>query len=270
MGTSAASRSMKGAQRKRLRFKHWVARIWLWCKWATAAGALAALVWGGHAAFMWARQADYFTAQTIEITGLVTLSRQDILYYLAIPAGATLFELDLARIGLRLERHPRIAQVAVKRQLPDTLRIVVQERTPRLVVAAGDQRVVVDGEGVVLRPFEAQDGELPQLMLTAPKALAAGMRLRLPSVQRALEVAQAYAASPVSALLRLASCTVDEAGAAQCRVEPDAFALRIGEGDVVSQLKRLPPVLRYLRQHEVAARTVDVSYRNRVVMMPES
>ena len=270
MGTSAASNSLKGAQRRRLRFKHWVARIWFWCKCSMAAAAIAVLVWGGHALLMWARQSDYFTARVIEITGLVTLSRQDILYYLAIPTNATLFELDLARMGLRLERHPRIARVTVRRQLPNTLRIVVEERTPRLVVAAGDQRVVVDREGVVLRPFEAPDGELPQLILTASRVLAAGMRLRLPSVLRALEVAQAYASSPVADLLRLASCAVDDAGVAQCRVEPDAFSLRIGEGDVAPQLKRLPPVLRYLRQHDLTARTVDVSYRKRVVMMPES
>jgi cell division protein FtsQ len=250
-------------------FKRLVIRVWFWSKCSMAAAVIAALVWGGYALVLLVRQNDYFLARTIEIMGQKTLSRQDILYYLAIPPGATLFELDLARMGSRLERHPLIERVTVRRQLPDTLHVVVQERVPSLVVVSGGQRLVVDREGVVLRPVAEQDGELPQLMLHEQKVLAPGMHLRLPSVQRSLDVVQAYTSSPIAGLLRLVSCTVDDSGASHWQVAPDAFVLRVGEGDVASQLKRLPPVLRYLRQHGLAARTVDVSYRKRVVIMPE-
>lgn len=266
----AASHTWGGAQRRRMWLKRLATRVWFWFKCSMAAAAIAAVVWGGYALVLLVRQTDYFLVRTIEITGQVTLSRQDILYYLAIPPHATLFELDLARMGLRLERHPLIERVTIRRQLPDTLHVAVQERVPRLAVVSGDQRVVVDREGVVLRPAAKQDGELPQLMLNEQKALAPGMRLRLPSVQRSLEVVQAYASLPMAGILRLVSCTVDDSGTSHWRVEPDAFVLRVGEGDVTSQLKRLPPVLRYLRQHGLAARTVDVSYRKRVVILPES
>lgn len=266
----AASNTLGGAQRKRMWLKRFATRVWFWSKCLMAAAVAAGLVWGSYAAVLWGRRTDYFSVQTIEITGHVTLSRQDMLYYLAIPPQATLFELDLARMGLRLERHPLIERVTVRRQLPDTLHVAVQERVPRVVVVSGGQRVVVDREGVVVRPVADQDSELPQLMLNGQKALAPGMRLRLPSVQRSLEVIHAYASSPMAGILRLVSCTVDDSGTSHWRVEPDAFVLRIGEGDVTSQLKRLPPVLRYLRQHDLAARTVDVSYRKRVVIIPES
>lgn len=266
----AASHTLGGAQRRRMWLKRFATRVWFWSKCSMAAAMMAVLVWGSYALVVWVRQTDYFSVQTIEIMGQVTLSRQDILYYLAIPPDATLFELDLARMGLRLERHPLIERVAIRRQLPDTLHVTVQERVPRLVVVSGDQRVAVDREGEVLRPVAEPDGELPQLVLNEQKALAPGMRLRLPSVQRALDVTQAYASSPMVGILRLTSGTVDASGASHWRVEPDTFVLRVGEGDVASQLKRLPPVLRYLRQHDLTARTVDVSYRKRVVIVPES
>jgi cell division protein FtsQ len=266
----AASNTLEGAQRRRMWLKRFATRLWFWSKCLMAAAMLAGLVWGSYALVLWVRQMDYFSVQTIEITGHVTLSRQDILYYLAVPQDATLFELDLARMGLRLERHPLIERVTVRRQLPTTLHVAVQERVPRLVVVAGDQRVVVDREGVGLRSVAEQDGELPQLILHKQKVLAPGMRLHLPSVQRSLDVIQAYASSPMAGILRLVSCTVDASGISHWRVEPDAFVLRIGKGDVASQLKRLPPVLRYLRQHDLAAWTVDVSYRKRVVITPKS
>ncbi|ETX01508.1 MAG: hypothetical protein ETSY1_07080 [Candidatus Entotheonella factor] len=266
----AAGNTLGGAQRRRMWLKRFATRVWFGSKCLVAAAVMAALVWGGYALVVGVRQTDYFAVRTIEITGHVTLSRQDMLYYLAIPPEATLFELDLARMGLRLERHPLIERGTVRRQLPDTLHVAVQERVPRLAVISGGQRVAVDREGVVLRSIAEQDRELPQLMLNDQKALAPGMRLRLRSVQRALDVVQAYGSSPIAGILRLVSCTVDTSGTSHWRVAPDAFVLRVGEGDVISQLKRLPPVLRYLRQHDLAARTVDVSYRKRVVIIPES
>jgi cell division septal protein FtsQ len=266
----AANHTLEGAQRKRMWCRRLVARLWLWCKRLTAVALMTALVWGSYALFILVRQTAYFSVRTIEITGHAALSRQDILYYLAIPEHATLFELDLARMGLRLERHPLIERVAVRRQLPDTLHVAVQERVPRLAVVVGDQRVAVDGEGVVLRPIATQDRDLPQLMLNEQRALAPGMRLRQQSVQRSLDVIQAHASSPMAGTLRLVSCTVDDSGTSHWRVAPDAFVLQVGEGDVASQLRRLPPVVRYLRQHDLAVRSVDVSYRKRVVVIPES
>ncbi len=266
----AASHTLGGAQRRRMWFKRFAAQVWFWAKCLVAVAALVSVIWGVYALAIIIRQTEYFAVRTIEMTGHTTLTQQEMLYYLAIPSDATLFELDLARMGLRLERHPLIERVAVRRQLPDTLHVTVQERVPRLTVVSGGQRVVVDREGVVLRPVAEQDGALPQLMLNEQKALAPGMRLRLTSVQRSLDVIQAYASSPIAGILRLVSCTVDQAGTSHWRVKPDAFVLRVGEGDVTSQFKRLPPVLRYLRQHDLAARTVDVSYRKRVVIVPES
>ncbi len=270
LSLAASSTTLGGAQRKRMWLKRLVTRVWFWFKCAMFGAVIAGLVWGGYALVLLVRQTDYFSVRTIEITGHVTLSREDMLYYLAIPEDATLFELDLARMGLRLERHPLIERVTVRRQLPDTLHVAVRKRVPRLAVISGGQRVAVDREGVVLRSITAQDGDLPHLILNEQKALAPGMRLRQKPVQRALEVVQVYASSPMAGMLRLVSCTVDDSGTSHWRVEPDAFVLQVGEGDVASQLNRLPPVLRYLRQHDLAARTVNVSYRKRVVIIPES
>ena len=117
-------------------------------------------------------------------------------------------------------------------------------------------------------------GDAPQLadvgrLASSSDREALQQARHLPAVQRSLDVVQAYAASPIAGILRLVSCTVDDSGVSNWQVAPDAFVLRVGEGDVTSQLKRLPPVLRYLRQHGLAARPVDVSYRKRVVIMPE-
>jgi hypothetical protein len=79
-----------------------------------------------------------------------------------------------------------------------------------------------------------------------------------------------YRRSAVADTLRVVSLTVQGSGTSSWTVEPDNFTIRVGEGSVTAQLQRLSPVLRYIRQHHLAVRLVDVSYRNRVVVVPES
>jgi cell division protein FtsQ len=258
-------------QRRRLRLRRLLARAWLISKCVLGLALCAACVWGGYRAYALVRTADYFRLRNVVISGYRTLSRQDIFYLLALPADASLFDLDLARMGARLERHPQIKTVVLHRRFPDTLQVLVQERVSHLVVVSGEQRLVIDTDGVVLRAvLSEEDKALPRLLLRHERALAPGMFLGQAEVQRALELVKAYKASPVADALRVVSLTVEDSGASRWTVAPDAFTLRVGEGNIDTQLLRLPPVLHYIRQQGLAVQTVDVSYRQRVVVIPES
>jgi cell division protein FtsQ len=271
MCLALTSGTLAVAQRKRLRLQRLLANIWWVSKGVLVLTLCVALMYGSYTAYNLMREADYFRLRTIVIRGQIALSQQDILYLLALPAQVSLFDLDLARMGARLERHPQLKTVTLRRQFPDTLTVTVQERVPALVVVSDGQHVVVDSEGVVLRPMaSAQDKALPQLLLHHPRVLAPGMSLRQAEVQRALDLMQAYQTSPVADALRVVSLTVEDSGASRWTVTPDAFILRVGEGQIASQLQRLPPVLRYIRQHGLPVQTVDISYRQRVVVIPGS
>jgi cell division septal protein FtsQ len=190
---------------------------------------------------------------------------------LDLPTHVTLLQLDVARLGARLERHPLVRTVTIRRQFPETLQISVQERTPYLTVAAGADRVVVDADGVVLRPVQlGRDRHLPQLQLDGERALAAGMRLRQADIQRALELLQTYYASSVAATMRVASLVVEKSGASRWRFESYPFPIHFGEGRIGAQLERLPPVLRYIRERGIAVRVLDLSYQKRAIVTPAS
>jgi cell division septal protein FtsQ len=259
------------AQRKRLRVKRLFMRAWILCKWGGAIALCAIFVWGMHLVVKMVKTSEYFRVRTVDIRGYSVLSRQEILYLLAVPKRATLFELDFTRMGRRLERHPQVQAVSLRRQFPGTLQVIVQERVPRLVVTSGTQDVVVGEEGVVLRPvMSVQDRALPRLVLNDKAALAPGMRLQQHAVSRALELMRDYSKSAVADTLRVVSLTVQDNGTSSWTVDPDKFTVRVGEGSAIAQLRRLPPVLQYIRQHHLAVKSVDVSYRNRVVVVPES
>lgn len=249
------------------RLRRLLVRMWVVSKYGTGLALCAGLVWGGITAYELVRDAEYFRLRTLRIKGNTALTRRDVLYLLALGPDATLLQLDLERMGARLERHPYVKAVRLRRYFPDTLTVTVLERSPYMVAISGRERMVLDAEGVVLRPFlRQQDRRLPQLRMRHKRVLAPGMHLHQEEVQRALELVRIYEKTSVAGMMRLASLTVEDSGVSMWRVEPYPFTIRLGEGGIEAQLNRLPPVLQYIERRGLAVRLVDVSYRQRVVV----
>ncbi len=268
MPLAAASHALHQAQRRQLRAKRWLRRTFFLGKCLVGLTLCAALAWGAHGVWERVVQADYFKLRTIHIAGNETLSEQRIRYLLAIPADHSLLAIDLPRLGTRLSRHPFIQTVALRRRLPDTLEVTIQEQSPALVIRSRGQSLIVDTEGHVLRDFDPEeDSALPELILNQPYALSPGMRLDLKEIERAFELLRTYRASPLNATMRLRKLSISASGASVWKIEPYTFQLRFGEGQVVSQLERLPHILTYIAHKGLEVQAIDLSYRNRIIVV---
>lgn len=271
MAFAATRNTLYVAQRKRLRGKRLLARLWFVVKFLCGIALGGVLAWSAYVVYPLVLEAEYFRVRTVEITGLTTLTREEVFYLLGIVDDTTLWQLDLPRLGTRLERHPYIKSVFLRREFPTTLRVTVHERTPYLVVSAGDQRMLIDEEGVVLRAFvPGQDPKVPHILLPRQRALEPGMRLQQPEVQRSFELLQTYHKTPLAELLRLASLTVQPSGTSVWRFEHYPFDVRLGDEGLPIQLGRLPLALRYIAQQSLAVRAVDLSFRKRIIIIPAS
>lgn len=271
MPLAATSSTLYVAQRKRLRGKRLLTRAWFLGKLCLGLALCVGLAWGLQQVCPLVREARYFRVLNVEMTGLTTLTREEVLYLLGITEETTLWHLDLPRIGARLAHHPYVKAVVLRRAFPNTLRVTIQERTPYLMVSVDQQRMLVDDEGVVLRAFlPEQDPKVPSIVVSQPRVLEPGMRLRQPEVQRAFELIQTYQTSPFAESLRLASLNVQPSGASVWRFESYPFDVRLGEEGILGQLGRLPLALRYIAQQGLAVRAVDLSYRKRITIIPAS
>ncbi len=271
MPLATTSNTLYSAQRRRLRGKRLMARSWLFAKYTLVLALGGALLWSVYTYYPIMLEAEYFRVQKVEVTGLTTLTRDDIFYLLGITPETTLWQLDLARIGARLGHHPYIKTVMLRRMFPDTLRVTVQERTPYLAISAENQRMLVDHEGVVLRVYRPeQDSQVPHILLPSPRVLEPGMRVRQQEVQRAFELLQTYHASPLAETLRVTSIAMQPSGLTVWHFEQHPFEIRLGDESVAGQLERLPYALRYIAQHRLAVRAVDLSYRKRLIIIPAS
>ena len=270
MPRATISNALHQTQHRRLRARRWLRRTLLLGKCLVGLALCVALAWGVYGLREHVVQADYFRLRTIRISGNETLSEQRIRYLLAIPDEHSLLAIDLPRLGMRLSRHPYIQTVALRRRLPDTLEVAIQEPSPALAIRSRGQGLIVNTEGHVLRDFDPeQDGDLPELILNQQHVLSPGMRLDLKEIERAFELLHVYRESPLNDTMPLRSLSVSVSGASVWKVEPYTFQLRFGEGQIVSQLKRLPHVLTYIIQRGIEVQAIDLSYRNRIIVIPK-
>jgi cell division protein FtsQ len=129
--------------------------------------ALAALGWW---AVWWSPLLD---VRRVEVVGAHRVSATEIRATAAVPMGRPLARLDTAGIADRVESIARVADVAVDRRWPHTVRIVVEERAPAVAVAGAGGFVLVDGTGFAFETVAARPAGVPLVVGTDAATLGA-------------------------------------------------------------------------------------------------
>jgi cell division septal protein FtsQ len=127
---------------------------------------------------------------------------------LGLAKGTNLFALSTDRLAAALRSLITVRDATVAVELPDTVRVRLDEREPVLVWAIGDRRYLVDGQGVLFATLE-----------TAP---AAALGLRVVEDRRAtspgLTTGARLDSVDIDAATRLGSLTPADIGSAAARL----------------------------------------------------
>ena len=131
--------------------------------------------------------------------------------------GANLFSLSTEPLAARLRELPTVAAADVTVQLPDTLDVQIHERSPILVWAVGDQRFLVDRDGVLFAPAvdgSSDGGQFPAMSdrRAASASLALGSRLDPIDLDAATRLGSLRPADVGSAAAMLSVAVSDENG----------------------------------------------------------
>ena len=110
--------------------------------------------------------------------------------------GDNLFWMSVSEVHERLRTEPWVKEAAVRRKIPDTLWIFVEEYRPAAIVAA-EELYYVDAEGVVVKRVEGNEAKdlpvLTGLATEAGGALAEGERAKLREMLALLAAARGSA-----------------------------------------------------------------------------
>ncbi len=101
-------------------------------------------------AFYYFSQSSFFALKQIEVRGQKHLSPGEVSKESGLSDGMNIFQLNLDQAKKRLLTDPWIAGVELRRQLPNTVEIDVQERQPRALLLEGQRWLVLDQNGVCI------------------------------------------------------------------------------------------------------------------------
>ena len=110
----------------------------------------AALLW--YATPHLLRRLEFFRIRRVEIAGLQYLAPATIISGLGLNPRSSVFD-DLLAAGTGLRALPGIRSAMVKRRLPGTLEVVVEEAVPVALAPHGAGMALLDSSGAVL-PFD--------------------------------------------------------------------------------------------------------------------
>jgi cell division protein FtsQ len=97
----------------------------------------------------------------VEVVGIHRLSADEVRAAAEVPMGRPLARLDAGGVSRRVQTISQVADVAVVRHWPHTVRIVVQERMPAVAVAGDGGFVLLDGTGFAFDTTEQPPSGVP-------------------------------------------------------------------------------------------------------------
>ncbi len=93
---------------------------------------------------------NLFQVQQVRIEGVLSVSQDTVRALIGEIEGRGMFELDLESLAGGVERHSRVRKALIRRRLPGTLIVAVQERREVMLVVSDGRLYGVDSEGVIL------------------------------------------------------------------------------------------------------------------------
>jgi len=106
-------------------------------------------------------QSPFFSVTRIDMKGNLRATREELLARAGLNHQTNLFELHLPAVVKKLERHPWVAQVEIRRKLFSTLEITIHEEEPLAIVTIENlPDIVINTQGA---PFKSYDPEKDRL-----------------------------------------------------------------------------------------------------------
>jgi cell division protein FtsQ len=241
--------------------------------WAIGRGLGMALLIGAAWLVYDCASSEHFRVRSVRVQGTALLTQADI-ENAAPVKGANVFWVDRAQIAARLRAMPLVQQVDVVATLPETLDIRIVERQPAAFWTSGDQTYLVDREGVILKPVNAETAQarvcagqpcdprlaaLPSVAQVDARPLSAGDRVDVSALATSARLASVL---PGVGIQPLSFEWSTDAGLEV--PTSDGWRARFNEaGNLDRQVATLRTIRDELSRSKASAQVVDVRFEDR-------
>ncbi len=184
---------------------------------------------GVREGYAYATTSPRFEVRALEFRATAHVDEARLRELLSLAPGTNILALQLDELAARVTTDPWVSHAVVNRQLPDALRVDIDEHVPVAVLAAGTM-LLVDAQGEPFKRLESGErGQLPVVTGVDATDLVADPEGARRRIARALEAITVYAEKrrPL-----LSEVHVDGANGLTLYTANVGSQLRVGRGDV--------------------------------------
>jgi len=253
-------------------------RVWLVVKWAlTAWMAAVPLAFGGYRLASYLLHSPRFrltSPEDLVVEGNRHVSREEVLNALGMPLVATpgmapnIFRIRLDASRRQLETIAWVQSATVTRAFPHRIVVHVTERVPIAFLSAGGQLKLVDHEGVLLEKPEHGDFAFPVLEGLEATGNPADRQARLEMFE---DFVRQLADGPSTAGWLVSEVDLSDADDLKALLVRgrDSILVHFGHQDFAARFQEFLSLLPELRRSNARIYSVDLRYRNQVVVNPQ-
>jgi len=215
------------------------------------------LAGGAYAYLRFAKEA--LPISRIEVYGNKNLSRDEVLYLLAVEKGENLFRHSSGELADRLLASPWVKNVSVRKELMNMKLVLrAEEREPFVIIRKEGKEFISDSEGKLL---EQLGGGVPPFL----PVLEADWKTHQDTFKEAVVFARllkerGYFEKPVT--------ITAPGGPETLAMDLDGITVRVGYGDYEQKLEKLKELEAEIERRGIPAESIDLRFANRVIVTP--
>lgn len=244
----------------------WLRRAWVGVR---TGGALIVVTLAAWRVVTLVTESQAFQVSHVAIHGADRLSRGEALALIGDVRGRNILGLDLAEWRERLRTSPWVEDAVVRRVLPNTVDVVIQERQPIGLARLGRDLYLVDQHGTVIDGYGPGYAELD---LPIIDGLGTPPRDGPPVVdptRTALAARLLADVAPHPPIAdRVSQIDVRDQRDAVVLLDGDTVLLRLGDRDFAQRLQDYLDVAAALKDRVSAVDTVDLRFGERMYVRP--
>ncbi|MBM4276960.1 MAG: FtsQ-type POTRA domain-containing protein [Deltaproteobacteria bacterium] len=220
----------------------------------------------GHQLYVRLLENSFFQVREVEVRGCRKIPEKTILSLARIEGMPNLFILSLKEISRRVEVHPWVEYVKVRKIFPDRVLIHIEERRPMAILQL-EEPFYIDSKGVIFsRVGDRDEYNFPFLTGLSRQAFDQDPVTAKHLVTKALEflrIADQERAPPLNGVSEI---RMEKIFGIQCFTQAEGVEVRMGWDHFGEKLRRLSLIWTDLQRREVSAASIDCSDLKRMVV----
>ncbi len=209
--------------------------------------------------FALGRVKSAFTVNRVVFTGNVHLPDEDLRNLAGVKGGENLLALSGWSIFRKISASPWVSYVAVRKEFPDKLHILVRETEPFALLDMKGRLFIVDEKGKMLE--ELRESSMPFLpIINGDPYQEKGAFFEAISLVRAIK--------NTGLLSRKNHIEVIAHKMQEVALNLDGVVVKIGSGEYADKLSRLMELEDEIKARRIPVDYIDLRFANRVIVKP--